>query len=53
LLIQRIEIDRDEVRIVYKVQPRPFAHSPAKRGEFLQDCLQFHNVAQARAAQPG
>jgi site-specific DNA recombinase len=55
LLIQRIEIDRDEVRIVYKVQPRPFAHSPAKRGEFLQDCLQFHSKAQGRraAAHPG
>jgi len=30
LLVQRIEIDHDEVRIVYKVEPRPFAPSPVK-----------------------
>jgi site-specific DNA recombinase len=40
LLIKQIEVDRDEVRIVYKVQPTPFAPSPDKRG-FLQDCLRF------------
>ena len=49
LLIQQIEVDRDEVRIVYKVQPHPFVLSPAKRG-FLQDCLQFHPAAQGRRA---
>jgi len=38
LLIKRIEVDIDEVRIVYKVQPYPFAISPASRG-FLQHCL--------------
>lgn len=38
LLIKRIEVDTDEVRIVYKVQPHPFALSP-DRGIFLQDCL--------------
>jgi site-specific DNA recombinase len=46
LLIQRIEIDHAEVRIVYKVQPRPFVPSPAKRGELLQHCLQFHVALQ-------
>jgi site-specific DNA recombinase len=40
LLVNRIEVDQDEVRIVYKVQPRPFAQSPASRG-VLQDCLKF------------
>ena len=40
LLIKRIEVDQDEVRIVYKVQPRPFATAPASGG-FLQDCLKF------------
>ena len=40
LLIKQIEVDRDEVRIVYKVQPTPFVPSPDKRG-FLQDCLRF------------
>jgi site-specific DNA recombinase len=47
LLIKRIEVDENEVRIVYKVQPRPFAPSPASRGrahpannrKFLQDWL--------------
>lgn len=43
LLINRIEVDQDEVRIVYKVQPRPFAPSPASRGD-LQDCLKFHET---------
>ena len=37
LLVKRIEVDTDEIRIVYKVQPLPFAHSPA-RG-ILQHCL--------------
>ena len=37
LLVKRIEVDADEVRIVYKVQPHPFALSP-NRGN-LQDCL--------------
>jgi site-specific DNA recombinase len=40
LLIKRIEVDVDEVRIVYKVEPRPFAISPA-RGN-LQHCVGFH-----------
>ena len=38
LLIKRVEVDADEVRIVYKVQIRPFASSP-ERGDFLHDCL--------------
>src|SRR5262249_49631130 len=28
LLVKHIEVDEDEIRIVYKVQPRPFAVSP-------------------------
>lgn len=40
LLVNRIEVDEAELRIVYKVQPRPFAQSPANRG-VLQDCLKF------------
>ncbi len=32
LLIERIEIHRDEVRLVYKVPPNPFALSPDNRG---------------------
>ena len=38
LLVNRIQVDQDEVRIVYKVQPRPFALGPGS-GAFLQDCL--------------
>jgi site-specific DNA recombinase len=41
LLIKRIEVTEQEVRIVYKVSIRPFASSPSSRG-FLQDCLEFH-----------
>jgi site-specific DNA recombinase len=47
LLIQRIEVDEDEVRIVYKVQPHPFAPSPASTASrgVLQDCLEFRSTA--------
>lgn len=38
LLIHRIEVHVDEVRIVYKVQSHPFVHSPDSRG-LLQHCL--------------
>lgn len=44
LLIDHIEIQRDEVRIVYKVPPNPFVSSPADRG-FLQHWLSRHAVA--------
>jgi len=46
LLIHRIEVDQDEIRIVYKVQPHPFVPSPAKRG-VLQDCLNFRETPSA------
>jgi hypothetical protein len=35
-LIKRIELDDDEVRIVYRVAPVPFVEAPD--GGFLQDC---------------
>jgi site-specific DNA recombinase len=41
LLIKRIEVTDQDVRIVYKVSPRPFVPSPSSGG-FLQDCLKFH-----------
>jgi site-specific DNA recombinase len=41
LLVDRIEIAENEVRIVYKVSVRPFVNSPSNGG-FLQDCLKFH-----------
>jgi site-specific DNA recombinase len=41
LLIKRIEVTDQDVRIVYKVSPRPFVQAPASGG-FLQDCLKFH-----------
>jgi len=39
LLIKRIEIAAEQIHIVYKVQPRPFAPSPT-RG-CLQHCVKF------------
>jgi site-specific DNA recombinase len=51
LLVHRIEVAEDEVRLVYKVQPHPFVLRPA-RG-FLQDCLKSDSPAQGRAAHPG
>jgi site-specific DNA recombinase len=47
LLIKQIEVTDQDVRIVYKVSPRPFANSPASGG-FLQDCLEFHSRARGR-----
>ena len=44
LLIERIEIHREEVRLVYKVPPNPFVLSPANRG-FLQHWLSRHALA--------
>ena len=41
LLIKRIEVANEEVRIVYKVSLRPFISSPTSGG-FLQDCLKLH-----------
>jgi site-specific DNA recombinase len=45
LLINRIEVDENEVRIVYKVHPRPL--KPGAAGQsVLQDCLKSPKVAQ-------
>ena len=35
-LVKRVEVDKEEVRIVYRVSPPPFVKSP--EGGFLQDC---------------
>jgi site-specific DNA recombinase len=44
LLIKRIEICTDEIRIVYKVPPNPFVPSPDNRG-FFQHWLSRHAKA--------
>lgn len=36
--VKRVEIDRDNVRVIYKVSPLPFVRGPAS-GANLQDCL--------------
>jgi site-specific DNA recombinase len=38
LLVKRIEVHEEEVRIIYKVQPPPFVPSPARSGAFLHNC---------------
>jgi site-specific DNA recombinase len=45
LLVKRIEVDTEEIRIVYKVNSHPFAQSPVERGNLLQDCSRRHNTA--------
>jgi site-specific DNA recombinase len=40
LLINRVEISQEEIRIVYKVSLRPFALAP-NSGAVLHDCLMF------------
>jgi site-specific DNA recombinase len=47
LLVKRIEVTDQEIRIVYKVSIRPFVHSPLNGG-FLQDCLKFQITAQGK-----
>jgi site-specific DNA recombinase len=37
-LVKRVEIGREDVRVVYKVSPPPFVQGPAN-GASLQDCL--------------
>jgi site-specific DNA recombinase len=37
LLVKRVEIDHNEVRVIYKVSPPPFVSSPAS-GAGMQDC---------------
>ena len=53
LLIKRIEVDDEEIRLVYKVTPPPFEHSPAERGEMLHHCWRQQAVGLGfRAASP-
>jgi len=47
VLIKRIEVGDEQVQIVYKVHPRPFADSPTE-GD-LQHRLKLHNIAQGNA----
>ena len=54
LLIKRIEVAEDEIRIVYRVQPRPFVLRPASnsaRGD-LQHCLKFHKSCRGPLCRP-
>lgn len=46
VLIERIEICRNEIRIVYKVPPNPFVPSPANRG-FFQHWLSLRQTPSA------
>ena len=51
LLVKRIEIHRDEIRIVYKVPQDPFVPSLVNRGK-LQHRLQLHNAATEGLGKP-
>lgn len=46
LLIKRVEVSKDDFRVVYKVSLRPFAKSPGN-GAVLHDCLMFQTAFQA------
>jgi len=54
LLVKRVEIDRNEVRVIYKVSPPPFVSSPAS-GACLQDCWRraFAPAGEYRPELPG
>jgi site-specific DNA recombinase len=48
LLINRIEVTDEQIRIVYKVSLRPFVNSPFdSKGAFLQHCLKSEPALQA------
>jgi site-specific DNA recombinase len=51
LLIQRIEIHREEIRIVYKVPSRPFCRSPDNRGS-AQHWVRFQRMAPRAGRRP-
>jgi site-specific DNA recombinase len=42
-LVKRIEVDKEAVRVVYRVTPSPFAQAPEKG--LLQDCLRCERTA--------
>jgi site-specific DNA recombinase len=42
-LVKRIEIDRKDVRVVYRISPRPFVPGPAN-GAILQNCRSRQGV---------
>jgi site-specific DNA recombinase len=49
LLVNRIEVTDEEVRVVYRVSLRPFVNSPFdSKGAFLQHCLKSERALQAR-----
>ena len=50
-LVKRIEVRDEEVRIVYRVTPTPFARAPA--GGILQDCWKRSTCAMKRIDQAG
>lgn len=50
LLVKRIEVDETEVRIVYRIQPRPFAIRPAERRGELHDCVKLRRSARGQRA---
>ncbi len=53
LLVKRIEIHADEIRIVYKVPQRPFVPSPASRGDLKhwvpRQVAALHTPSQCRS----
>ena len=49
LLVDRVEIHREEVRLVFKVPPNPFSPGPDNRGT-LQHWLWRHNPGRCRQA---
>jgi site-specific DNA recombinase len=50
MVVRRVEVDREQVRVIYRVSQGPFAEAPS-RG-ILQDCWRRGNVATG-GAQPG
>ena len=47
-LVKRVEVDKDNVRVVYRVDPGPFVDGPS-RGQSLQHCWRRDYTALRRA----
>jgi site-specific DNA recombinase len=43
-LVKRIEIGQDDVRVVYRISPRPFVPGPVNGAIFLQNCRSRQDV---------
>jgi site-specific DNA recombinase len=52
LLVKRIEVHDEQIRMIYKVQPPPFVPRPARSGAILHNCWRRQAAALQNAKRP-